>query len=80
MQVYPDQTNVTIDMINKYVKGSFSKVCIKVTHFEQKIPSIIFRRYTFLKMHFFELRFFFENPALFKNALLETIKSCVFDA
>ena len=27
MQVYPDQTNVTIDMINKYVKGSFSKEC-----------------------------------------------------
>ena len=29
MQVYPDQTNVTIDMINKYVKGSFSKVCMQ---------------------------------------------------
>ena len=29
MQVYPDQTNVTIDMINKYVKGLFSKVCMQ---------------------------------------------------
>ena len=54
MQVYPDQTNVTIDMINKYVKGMFQKCALK-------------------------------NVCIFENAhtnelILNTIKSCLFDA
>ena len=67
MQVYPDQTNVTIDMINKYVKGSFSKVCM------QKDASHDAWKFAYLKLHFWKYNYWNHNIVDISGALFTLI-------